>query len=463
MDAFVEADAQLQKAADSQAMVALRRNGELDQIAARGHDLIILTLAPTLVLAAVLAFLLARSILTALVQARSTLRGIAAFANISDLRVEGFGDFAKLMREILHMRDAIERRERGNSERQLAELATETRHRRESEEAIARRYAEEQTIVVSGVAKGLAALAEGELRLRLTAAFPDAYEPLRVDFNRAIDALDAALRTIASTSSGLDANSQAVSSAVDELSRRTLSQSGRIELAAAGLREVTRAVLRSVETLGEADGLVSAARLEAERSNAVVTDTIAAMGNIQASSNKISEIVGLMDQIAFQTNLLALNAGVEAARAGESGLGFAIVAREVRALSTQSADAARQVKALISQASRHIASGVELVGHTGDALRRINNEVGLIHTIVSGIAGSGREQAQNLVKVNEEVVEIERLAQQNAATVNRTKATFAEMFEGVQTLDELVGEFAFTGVATPQISSEVIGKSRRVA
>jgi methyl-accepting chemotaxis protein len=185
---------------------------------------------------------------------------------------------------------------------------------------------------------------------------------------------------------------------------------------------VTATVNKTATGTRQASALVLATRGEAEVTGAVVNDAVAAMTAIEESAQKISQIIGVIDEIAFQTNLLALNAGVEAARAGDAGRGFAVVASEVRALAQRSADAAKEIKTLISFSSAQVVSGVNLVGKSGDSLNRIIGRVGEIDALIAEISASAQEQATALGQVNSAVNHMDQVTQQNAAMVQETTA-----------------------------------------
>ena len=179
---------------------------------------------------------------------------------------------------------------------------------------------------------------------------------------------------------------------------------------------------RTAEVANEARNTVTAAKTDAENSGVVVRDTVQAMDGIETSSKQISNIIGVIDEIAFQTNLLALNAGVEAARAGDAGRGFAVVATEVRALAQRSADAAKEIKALISASGQQVSTGVKLVSETGQALERIVSQVGQLNGLVTELAASAKEQATGLSEVNTAVNQMDHVTQQNAAMVEQSTA-----------------------------------------
>jgi methyl-accepting chemotaxis protein len=173
------------------------------------------------------------------------------------------------------------------------------------------------------------------------------------------------------------------------------------------------------------------------------------MSEIEKSSTQISQIIGVIDEIAFQTNLLALNAGVEAARAGEAGKGFAVVASEVRALAQRSAEAAKEIKGLIQASTTHVSSGVELVGETGKALDRIAIQVTEINAIVAEIAASAQEQSTGLAEVNTAVNEMDQVTQQNAAMVEQSTAASHSLAQEADALATLIGRFDVGGACAP--------------
>src|SRR6202041_3236762 len=206
-----------------------------------------------------------------------------------------------------------------------------------------------------------------------------------------------------------------ISQASDNLSRRTEQQAASLEETAAALDEITATVRKTAEGAGQARDAVGSARADAERSSIVVRDAVSAMGQIERSAQQISQIIGVIDEIAFQTNLLALNAGVEAARAGDAGRGFAVVATEVRALAQRSADAAKEIKALISTSGQQVATGVKLVSETGQALGRIAVQVTQLNGLVAELAASAKEQSTGLGEGNSGGNQMDQGTQQNAA------------------------------------------------
>ncbi len=314
----------------------------------------------------------------------------------------------------------------------------EERRENEKRRALAEQI---QKQVVESLAEGLSSLADGDLTFRISQPFAADYERLRSDFNAAVDRLQATMRTVRESADGIHTGTDEISQASDDLSRRTEQQAASLEETAAALDEVTATVRRAAEGAILARQAAESATEEAERSGAIVRDATSAMSAIEESSRQIGQIIGVIDEIAFQTNLLALNAGVEAARAGDSGKGFAVVAQEVRALAQRSADAAREIKGLISASGQHVGRGVSLVGQTGETLLRIIEKVGGVNALVSEIAASAHEQSTALAEVNIAVNQMDQVTQQNAAMVEETTAASHGLAQQAEGLATLIGRF----------------------
>ena len=314
-------------------------------------------------------------------------------------------------------------------------------------EAERKAIADEQAAVVDALADSLKRLARGDLTARIVAPFNGRYELIKDDFNAAIDSLRAAMTTISASTGGLRAGSDEIAAASDDLSRRTEQQAASLEETAAALDEITATVKRSAEGARRASEAASSARLDATKSGQVMEDAVRAMGEIEQSSKQITNIIGVIDEIAFQTNLLALNAGVEAARAGEAGRGFAVVAQEVRALAQRSADAAKEIKGLIASSTAQVERGVQLVGDTGRALGGIVSKITGIDGLFSEIAQSSQEQATGLNQVNTAVNQMDQVTQQNAAMVEEATAAASSLRSEAAELETLVARFETGGKA----------------
>ena len=232
-----------------------------------------------------------------------------------------------------------------------------------------------------------------------------------------------------------------ISTAADDLSRRTEQQASSLEETAAALEQITVTVKKTAEGAKHARDIVSTAKVDADKSGEVVREAMAAMTGIDKSSKQISEIIGVIDEIAFQTNLLALNAGVEAARAGDAGRGFAVVASEVRALAQRSAQAAKEIKGLISASTAQVDQGVRLVAQTGEALGRIVAQVVEINAVIADIAASAQEQSTGLQQVNTAVNEMDQVTQKNAAMVEEMTAAAHGLAGETEELGQLVARY----------------------
>ena len=264
---------------------------------------------------------------------------------------------------------------------------------------------------------------------------------LQSDFNAAMGQLKDAMTTVVTNVSAIRSGAGEISQAADDLSRRTEQQAASLEETAAALDQITATVRKTASGAKQCSDVVLAARGDAEKSGEIVRDAVGAMSAIEQSSTQISQIIGVIDEIAFQTNLLALNAGVEAARAGDAGRGFAVVASEVRALAQRSADAAKEIKTLISSSGTPVGAGVSLVGQTGEALNRIVERVAEIDGLVSEISASAQEQATGLQQVNTAVNQMDQVTQQNAAMVEQSTAASHSLAQEADVLNQSVSRF----------------------
>jgi methyl-accepting chemotaxis protein len=312
---------------------------------------------------------------------------------------------------------------------------------RERNTEVDRVRATAMTQATGGLAEGLKRMASGDLGFELTQSFSEEFESLRQDFNAAVSQLRTTLQAVSETTVSIDSGSRELSQAANDLSRRTEQQAAALEETAAALDEITVNVSQSSRRAEEARSKASEANAAAHHSAKVVSEAVTAMQRIKGSSGQISNIIGVIDEIAFQTNLLALNAGVEAARAGDAGKGFAVVAQEVRELAQRSAQAAKEIKELIRNSAGEVEGGVRLVTETGEALKVIGQHVNDINAQLDAIATSAREQSVGLVEVNSAVNQMDQTTQQNAAMVEQSTAASASLATEADRLRELVGQF----------------------
>jgi methyl-accepting chemotaxis protein len=300
---------------------------------------------------------------------------------------------------------------------------------------------EQQSAVVEALRLGLRKLNSGDLTARIEDPFSERYEELRRDYNETVRNLSKSMLEIAVNAENISSEAHNISATADNLSRRTESTAATLEETAAALDGLTTSLKSTADGAAQADQAVTEAKERAEDSGKVVIETVSAMDQIASSSDKITSIIKVIDDIAFQTNLLALNAGVEAARAGDAGRGFAVVASEVRALAQRSSDAAREINGLIASSATQVKRGVDLVGKTGDALHQIAGSVTQIAGLVSSIAVNSRQQSANLVEINSALNQLDQTTQQNAARLEETTAASEGLTKDAVALVEIVSHF----------------------
>ncbi len=246
-----------------------------------------------------------------------------------------------------------------------------------------------------------------------------------------------------------------------DLSARTEQQAGSLEETAASMEELTSTVKQNAENARQANQLALDASTVASQGGAMVAEVVTTMGEIDASSRKIVDIIGVIDGIAFQTNILALNAAVEAARAGEQGRGFAVVATEVRNLAQRSATAAREIKALIDDSVQKVQAGSSQVDRAGATMNEIVRSIGQVTVIMNEIASASEEQRAGIEQVNNAIVEMDRVTQQNAALVEQATAAAQSMQDQADQLAQVVGTFKLEhGDTTPRAQAAAVPQGR---
>ncbi|MCB8837464.1 methyl-accepting chemotaxis protein [Aurantimonas sp. VKM B-3413] len=301
--------------------------------------------------------------------------------------------------------------------------------------------AEDLRAFVGMVEAGFDRLSSGDLTVRMSGKVASEFEPIRAKFNASVGELEAAIGTVVGAVGTIRTGLAEINTASSDLAQRTEQQAASLEETVAALGEVTSGVNRTSEAAGAAQKTAGSALFKAEKGGEVVSQAVTAMNAIEASSNQITQIISVIDEIAFQTNLLALNAGVEAARAGEAGKGFAVVAQEVRGLAQRSAEAAKEIKGLIQASSEQVGRGVELVTASGKSLEEIVTEVASMTEVIATIATSAREQATSLREVSTAADQMDKVTQQNAAMVEQSTAAAQTLAAETEDLAKAMGRF----------------------
>ncbi|KAE9628861.1 CHASE3 domain-containing protein [Parasedimentitalea maritima] len=419
--------------AEEQGLMDTRRAAS-EQTSATTKTLIPSAIAVAIVIGAMLAFVIGSSIAKAIKNITVSMRGLADGNNAVEIRGQSRGDeVGEMARALEVFRDS------------LVEMQEAEQRKAEGRDA-------ELGQMVKELSNRLSLLSQGKLTVQIQENFPEGYEQLREDFNTTVSNLHGIVEQVVETSGSIRSGADEISHASDDLSQRTESQAATLEQTAAALDELTASVKSAAEGARHVETTMGDAGTEAERSGEVVQNAVAAMTEIENSSRHISQIISVIDDIAFQTNLLALNAGVEAARAGEAGRGFAVVASEVRALAQRSSDAAMEIKTLIDDSSKQVDRGVELVGYAGSALGSIVTQVGHITTLVSEIAEGASEQSTGLNEINIGMTQLDQVTQQNAAMVEEATAAGHLLKSDATKLAQLMEHFETSGHSTANTS-----------
>ncbi|TLP61549.1 HAMP domain-containing protein [Parasedimentitalea maritima] len=419
--------------AEEQGLMDTRRAAS-EQTSATTKTLIPSAIGVAIVIGAMLAFVIGSSIAKAIKNITVSMRGLADGNNAVEIRGQSRGDeVGEMARALEVFRDS------------LVEMQEAEQRKAEGRDA-------ELGQMVKELSNRLSLLSQGKLTVQIQENFPEGYEQLREDFNTTVSNLHGIVEQVVETSGSIRSGADEISHASDDLSQRTESQAATLEQTAAALDELTASVKSAAEGARHVETTMGDAGTEAERSGEVVQNAVAAMTEIENSSRHISQIISVIDDIAFQTNLLALNAGVEAARAGEAGRGFAVVASEVRALAQRSSDAAMEIKTLIDDSSKQVDRGVELVGNAGSALGSIVTQVGHITTLVSEIAEGASEQSTGLNEINIGMTQLDQVTQQNAAMVEEATAAGHLLKSDATKLAQLMEHFETSGHSTANTS-----------
>jgi methyl-accepting chemotaxis protein len=432
--------------------------GELD----RDRTLLIIVAVLSLIASGAIAVLyVQRSLVRRLCAICDTMRRLSTGDTGLDVPAVKDGDeIGEMARAVVVFRDAAVEKERLASEAAEQRRTTEEAQAKAAQEQ--RRGAQEQEQVVRALNAGLGKLSGGDLTFRLTDDFPEAYAEIKNEFNRTIVRLRETIEVLSASTREVSNASKEISTSTTDLSQRTEEQAATLEQTSASLEEISAVVKKNAENAQQASASAGSARAIADRNGQVVAKAVEAMARIEDSSRRISDIIGVIDEIARQTNLLALNAAVEAARAGEAGRGFAVVASEVRSLAQRSSQAAKDIKALITNSAGQVQDGVELVNTAGAALTEIVASITAVADIVSSIAAASADQADGLEQVNKALSQMDETTQQNSALVEENAATAKILDNQARAMDERVSFFRFEEEADDEPARRPAPQQRRV-
>ncbi len=303
----------------------------------------------------------------------------------------------------------------------------------------------ERREAIASIAEGLEELRMGNLTHRVPSTSQPDIDQICDAFNSAANQLETMVSEVKTASSAIHTSGIKMNDAANSLSSRTETQAATLEQTAAAVEQLTSSASAAADNARNVDDIATRTRDAAKEGGQVVSDVIDAMGLIEKSSGQISQIITVIEDLAFQTNLLSLNAGVEAARAGDAGRGFAVVASEVRALAQRSADSARDIKSLITESSQHVAAGVDLVERANTELSTIFDGVGTITDNIKNIAGGLTEQSATLAQINTAVAELDHVTQRNASMVLETTEISKSLAADTDALFTQVANFRTSG------------------
>ncbi|MEH7827222.1 methyl-accepting chemotaxis protein [Gemmobacter denitrificans] len=376
-----------------------------------------------------------------------------------DIQITGVGR----RNELGDLANALEVfRKNAHEARRLQAEAEAMRH-----EDAARQQSEmaKQERVVGDISAGLERLAAGDLSRPIDSPpnnpFPPEYDALRNTYNSVIQQLSRTVSRIGSVAASVRGGSDEIASVAQNLSSRAQTQAATLEQSAAALNELTESVRSTAQHAKAARKASQENHAHAETGAQIVVEAMDAMRGIEQSSEQITRIIGVIDEIAFQTNLLALNTGVEAARAGEAGRGFAVVASEVRALAQRASESAHEIKALIRQSTEQVEVGSTLVGRTGDSLSEILKRASDVSALIAEIAAAVSEQASGLDEINTGVHQLDQVTQQNAAVAEETTAVAATLLHKADELTAELSGFQTAGGSSVQASVSSLHSDRK--
>jgi methyl-accepting chemotaxis protein len=321
--------------------------------------------------------------------------------------------------------------------------------------------------VLDDLTRMLNSLSEGNLTDRITGSYQGNFAVLKDKANMTAECIGAIIADIKGSTREVTNASAEISTSTTDLSQRTEQQAASLEETSSSMEAMTATVKKNAENAQQANQLAASTRDIADRGGEVVSKAVNAMARIEDSSRKISDIIGVIDEIARQTNLLALNAAVEAARAGEAGRGFAVVATEVRSLAQRASQAAKDIKELITNSSAQVKDGVGLVNHAGASLNEIVESIKKVSAVVSDIANASTEQSGGIEQINKALTQMDEVTQQNSALVEENAATAKTLEQQAKAMDERIAFFRLgdeggqAGSVRPAVRAESAPSSHR--
>lgn len=301
--------------------------------------------------------------------------------------------------------------------------------------------ARDDAFAVSKIAEALEALSHGNLTCQITDELAPKMQRLKDDFNSALAALSETMTDVTHTAAGAHGQANSMRQASGELSARSAAQASSIEETSAAVVEITSTVKQTADLAKESAHSAEGSREKSQACSDVVQEAVAAMEEIEKSSEAIGSIIGTIENIAFQTNMLALNAAVEAARAGDAGRGFAIVASEVRSLAQRSTEAAKEIADLITSAKSHVSNGVGLVQNTGESIKEISVDVAKISESMSSMSQAAAEQSMALSEIERAIADLDQLTQQNSAMAQHNEEGASQLTDAIAHLEQVAARF----------------------
>lgn len=362
--------------------------------------------------------------------------GDTSFEMMDVSRKDEIGEMAK---SVMKFKEAAI--EKSNLEKEASEKNILMESERAESDKQASKQASNIKFAVEAMASGLKQLSEGDLTAHIDQKFDGELDILRVDFNNSILKMNNAFIKISNIAEILDGRSVEIKDSAENLAQRTERQAASLEETSAALEEITATIGETSKQSEDAAILAENTQVDTKKSSEVVSSAVSAMERIETASTEISQIITVIDEIAFQTNLLALNAGVEAARAGEAGSGFAVVAQEVRELAQRSADAAKEISDLINKSNTEVSQGVVIVKETGSSLQLIADRVEEMDNKMGSISKAASEQLDGVRSVNSAVSEMDQITQQNAAMVEESTAVSIELASEIKSLSYMIRQF----------------------